>query len=275
MYSIGHLLKAAPLTLAIAWAAPALALNPNSAEIGINSSIKSMNVTINRGGSGCAPGQQWDTTAGGCSGAQVVGSDSTTQVQTTNACPTGQTGTVNQQRSCTRNQYGWRLPDGTTATDHYDDWSCSDWTTTSSTCIASAPSVKNLKMATMGILEIPDPCGSYVNETAPLITWDTTGNNPATIYTVTVFEPLNWLHFWETNQTHTLVSAPGISHRYTSGSGQANYWGDHPTPTWYLRGTATVTACLDGNCSSQSVDYDSKWFDNWSTYGSCSNGGGS
>ncbi|SPY99911.1 Uncharacterised protein [Pseudomonas luteola] len=44
MYSIGHLLKAAPLTLAIAWAAPALALNPNSAEIGINSSIKSMNV---------------------------------------------------------------------------------------------------------------------------------------------------------------------------------------------------------------------------------------
>ncbi|SPY99910.1 Uncharacterised protein [Pseudomonas luteola] len=94
MYSIGHLLKAAPLTLAIAWAAPALALNPNSAEIGINSSIKSMNVTINRGGSGCAPGQQWDTTAGGCSGAQVVGSDSTTQYRRTNACPAGQAGTV-------------------------------------------------------------------------------------------------------------------------------------------------------------------------------------
>ncbi|SPZ00087.1 Uncharacterised protein [Pseudomonas luteola] len=253
MYSIGHLLKAAPLTLAIAWAAPALALNPNSAEIGINSSIKSMNVTINRGGSGCAPGQQWDTTAGGCSGAQVVGSDSTTQVQTTNACPAGQAGTVNQQRSCTRNQYGWRLPNGTTATDHYDDWACSDWTTTSSSCVASTPVITfPPESQKKGWIEAWDAsCALTVEWTATLLTWSAAGATSDTTYTLTVVD--------DNFGARTLFSnQKGITQTYLNNKNIPYYNGDDTTvPEGYWHGTATLKACNGSSCSSASVPYTS------------------
>jgi len=274
MYSIGHLLKAAPLTLAIAWAAPALALNPNSAEIGINSSIKSMNVTINRGGSGCAPGQQWDTTAGGCSGAQVVGSDSTTQVQTTNACPAGQAGTVNQQRSCTRNQYGWRLPGGTTATDHYDDWACSDWTTTSSSCVASTPVITGLTMTPGKPFYAPE-CGNFIDEWAPLLTWNTVGNDPSTIYTISVVQTVDYYTPGRSGVVHVLTSAPAISQRYLTGDGREHYSGEHEPTPFYLDGVATLKACVNENCASQSIKYSTPDYDPYYAYGSCTNGGGS
>lgn len=113
---------------------------PNSADIRIQSNVSNMNIAVNPGGSGCAPGQQWDVVLGRCTAATNVGTRSSTKYRSV-SCASGYTGgPLYQSRSCSEVIYGWRTPPaGTQVVSYYGTPSCGTWSTYSGTCTASTP----------------------------------------------------------------------------------------------------------------------------------------
>lgn len=122
------------------WSTCVLAIDPNKADMHLNTVINGNNVmhgTINPGGQGCSAGQFWDIVVGGCTSPVNLRTASTSQACDC-SCPGA--GSCSASQSGTYPVFGWRIPtSGTEMVSHYGPTSWGACSVTSNNCQAVVP----------------------------------------------------------------------------------------------------------------------------------------